>query len=338
MRPTHPIRELHDAPRAALDGLGRPNVGSYRGIVPHLDVADAAPSALYRLAHHKRWVYLAIATPDVWIGLAVVDLGYVVNSFAFAYDRQARAMLFDDTALCPPAVGRVRDADHGERVARFRDHKRDVSIVRPARTERWGIEARYPGLELVANLEPATKAPALTAIVPIDGGIASTTEKHALLRVSGEARIGGRRIDLDDACGGYDYTCGLLARLTQWRWAFLLGHAKGGERVGLNVVEGFVGEPECVAWLGDDLIGLGEGRFEFDRGRPLSPWQLKTTDGAVDLAFDAGGMHAEEQDFKLVASSFIQPVGEYTGTLDLGGKRLEIDRVLGVTEDQRTLW
>ncbi len=338
MRPTRPVRELHDVPLAALDGLGRPNVGSYRGIVAHLDVARAAPSSLYRIAHHKRWVYLAIATPDVWIGLAVVDLGYVVNTFAFAWDRQGPRMLFDDSALCPPAVGRVRDADHGERFARFRDHKRDVRIARPPRSERWGVEAHYPGLDLVANLEPATKAPSLTAIVPIDGAIASTTEKHALLRVSGEARLGGRRIDLDDACGGYDYTCGLLARLTQWRWAFLLGHAKGGERVGLNLVEGFVGEPECAAWLGDELVGLGEGRFEYDRGRPLSPWTVKTTDAAVDLAFEAGGMHAEEQDFKLVASSFIQPVGAFTGAMRIGEKSLEIERVLGVTEDQRTLW
>jgi hypothetical protein len=332
------MRMLHDAPRNALDGLGRPNVGSYRGVVSHLDVARAAPSRLYKLAHHKRWIYLAIATRDVWFGLAVVDLGYVVNTFAFAWDRARHSMLVDRSALCPPALGRVRDGDHGERVARFRDPRNDVRITRPAHSMRWAIEARYPGLEIIANLEPATAAPPITAIVPIDGGIASTTEKHALLRVSGEARVGGRRIDLDDACAGYDYTCGLLARLTEWRWGFLLGHAKSGERIGLNLVEGFVGERECAAWIGDEVVGLGEGRFEFDRGHPLAPWEVRTADGAVDLAFHAGAMHAEEQNFHLVASSFFQPVGEYTGTIVLGDKKLEVENVLGVTEDQRTLW
>lgn len=332
------MREIFDAPEAALDGTGRPNVGSFRGVVPRLDVARAAPNPLYKLAHHKRWIYLAIATEEAWLGLAVVDLGYVINSFAFAWDRATRAMILDRTALCPPGLGHVRDGDHGLRTARFRAPRHEVRIDRPAGSQRWGIEARFPGLELVANVEPATAAPALTAIVPIDGGIASTTEKHALLRASGEARIFGRRLDLDEGCAGYDYTCGLLARLTAWRWAFLLGHAKSGEQIGLNLVEGFVGEPECAAWLGDDLIGLGEGRFEYDRGHPLEPWQVRTTDGAIDLDFRAGGMHAEEQDFKLVASSFIQPVGEYTGALTLRGRRLEVERALGVTEDQRTLW
>jgi hypothetical protein len=332
------MREIFDAPRNALDGLGRPNVGSYHGVVAHLDVARAAPSPLYRFGHHKRWIYLAIATEEVWLGIAVVDLGYIVNSFAFAWDARSRAMLVDRSALCPIGVGQVRDADHGARIARFRAPKHEVRIERPAGSLRWAIEARYPGLELVANVEPFTAAPPLTAIVPIDGGVASTTEKHALLRASGEARIGGRRIDLDEGLAGYDYTCGLLARLTAWRWGFLLGRTKAGAPIGLNLVEGFVGEPECAAWIGDELIGLGEGRFEFDRGRPLSPWELRTTDGAVDLKFAPGAMHAEEQNFHLVASSFIQPVGEYSGAITLRGQRHEIDRALGVSEDQRTLW
>ncbi len=332
------MRTLADAPDAALDPGRRPNVGSYRGIVSRLDVADAAPSALYRLAHHKRWIYFAFATEDVWIGVAVVDLGYVVNSFAYAWDRRSKRMLFDGSALCPPAIGRVRDADEGERSARFLDPKHEVHVTRAPRSPRWEVSARYPGFELLATAEPLTRAPALTAIVPIDGGVASTTEKHALLRATGTARLGGRRVDLDDACAGYDYTSGLLGRLTAWRWGFLLGHAKDGTRVGVNLVEGFVGEAECAAWVGDELLGLGEGRFEFDRGQPLSPWEVRTTDRAVELAFAPGALHAEEQDFKLVASSFIQPVGEYTGTLALAGKRLELDRVIGVTEDQRTLW
>jgi hypothetical protein len=169
--------------------------------------------------------------------------------------------------------------------------------------------------------------------------VVNTTEKRALLAVRGEVKLAGTRHSLDGGLGGYDYTHGLLARRTAWRWAFAQGVARSGERVAFNLVEGFVGEPECALWAYGQLHPLAEGRFSFDAASPVSPWKVGTADGSVDLEFSPGGAHVEHKNFGVLASRFIQPMGVYRGTIRVDGHPpLELDEVLGVTEDQDILW
>ena len=204
----------------------------------------------------------------------------------------------------------------------------------------YSVRVKMRGIELHAELDTTGAPPAITAIARVgdDDRLVNTTQKRALLAVRGELNVGGWRRSLTGALAGFDYTHGLLARRTMWRWAFGLGRAKSGERVAFNLVQGFVGEPECAAWVEGEIYPLREGRFAFDRGRPLSEWRVSTADGAVDLRFKPGGMHAEHKNLGLVASRFVQPTGLYSGTLRVGGRELALDGVLGVTEDQDVLW
>ena len=108
----------------------------------------------------------------------------------------------------------------------------------------------------------------------------------------------------------------------------------------LNLVQGFVGEPECAVWVDGELHPRARGR---DRrttsASPLAPWSVRTAGGEVDLRFEPGAIHAEEHDFGVVASRFLQPAGSFTGTIRLPGRApLELDRVLGVVEDQAVTW
>ena len=169
--------------------------------------------------------------------------------------------------------------------------------------------------------------------------LVNATEKGALLAVTGAAAIAGRGSSLDGGLGGYDYTHGYLARHTAWRWAFLLGRAESGERVGLNLVQGFVGEPECALWVDGELYPLAEGRFTFDPRRPTEPWQVRTADESVDLRFEPGGIHQEHKNLGVITSRFIQPVGCFSGTIRVPGRApLVLSRALGVVEDQDVLW
>jgi hypothetical protein len=291
---------------------------------------------VYRLTHQKRWIYTAIATSDIIVGLAVVDLGYAKNTFAFAYEH-GKGMLADKSVIGHPIAGGVADGiDHGL-CANFSSGRTRIELLR--RDGALEIDAAFfPDLEIRARLDTRVAHPALSAIGPIPEGVINATEKQALLPVSGELVVRGERRSLDGAFGGWDYTHGYLARHTQWRWAYLLGRAKTGERVGLNLVEGFLGERECGVWIDDVLHPIGEGRFEFDPRAPTQPWRIRSTDGALDLHFEPGGIHAERTDFKVLKSNFVQPVGAYRGSITVGGKTYEVDRVLGVAEDQDVLW
>jgi hypothetical protein len=190
-----------------------------------------------------------------------------------------------------------------------------------------------------ASLDAAAAPPAIGAVAEVAPGRFDATEKRALLAASGTLSAGGRTISLDGGIGGYDFTSGLLARRTRWRWGFALGRTARGEPFGLNLVEGFVGEAECAAWIGSELLPLGEGRFAFDGERPADSWRVRTADGAADLVMRPGAVHEEKRDLLLVRSRFVQPCGDWSGTLAPSNREpVRIGRALGVTEDQDVTW
>lgn len=336
--PVLAMRKLLDPPPSVLSAsTGAPMDGSFRGPLPRVDLSSV-DGALFRLAHHKKWTYVGIATDEVYVAVAIVDLGYVANAFAFAFEKGS-GMLFDRSSLGPPfAVQLGDDAEEGV-LGRFELGATRFRVERPAGASAYDVDLRAPGFELRARLDTAGAPPPISAIARLPGRCLNATQKRALLPVTGTATINGRTHRLDGGLAGIDYTHGLLARHTAWRWAFALGRAASGEKVGLNLVEGFVGEAECAVWVDGDLIPVGEGRFDFDPKRPLDPWRVRTADGGVELRFEPGGIHQEHKNLVVAKSHFLQPVGAYSGTLTLPGRApLTLDRVLGVTEDQDVLW
>jgi hypothetical protein len=333
------MRELSPPPRRVLRPSGALDAGSFRGALPPVDWSGLHRTRWFQLAHHKRWIYFALATDELFIAAAVVDLGYASNAFAFAFDKASKRMLADVTSLGPPFVGSVGDTMGAGCRANFRLGGSQVSLTRSSDASPYRLFLSMPDLRLEAAVSAPDSPPPVAAIAELPNGCANATEKRVLLPVVGDAWVAGKRYRLDGGHGGYDYTNGYLARHTAWRWAYAMGHAQSGERVGINLVSGFNGERECAIWVEDEVTGVGEGLFDFDPKNPRAPWRITTADGAVDLDFVPGGLHAEHKDLGLVRSRFIQPVGLYRGTLRVAGREpIVLDEVLGVAEDQDVLW
>jgi hypothetical protein len=336
------VRTLTTAPDDALDPLTlAPRFGSYRGGLSRIEVSRAVrgPFApLTRIAHHKRWLYVAIARDPILVAFAVVRLGYAANAFAFVYHAGERRFLAQTASLGPAFAASVNDtAGPGARAA-YRLGGTRMSVARDSQNASYAVDVSGDGIELRARLDPAGTPPAISAIARVPGNLVAATEKRALLRVTGEVVAGGQCFALDGGLAAYDHTNGLLARRTAWRWAFALGLARDREPFALNLVEGHVGEAECAAWTPDDVHPLAEGRFRFDRARPLDAWSVTTADGAVDLAFSPRAVHAETRNLGIIRSRFVQPVGTFAGTVQLPGRKVELGAMLGVTEDQDVLW
>lgn len=336
------MRTLTAPPSAVVDPVTHAlAVGSFRGGVPRVDTSLGGKGPLFRVAHEKRWIYAAIASGDLFVAAAVVRLGYVANAFAFAFDRNVGRIVARTSIVAPPFAAQVGDTGGEGARAVIRWPGANIGIVRRAGERDYKLEIDAPDLTVSARLSSASMPPRIGAIAEIPGpsGLFNATEKGALLPVTGEAIARGRRYDLDGALGGYDFTCGLLARRTAWRWAFALGHAKSGERVALNLVQGFVGEPECAVWIDGDLLPVSEGRIDLDTSDPRAPWRVSTVDREIDLRFEPGDVHAEHRDYGVVSSKFIQPIGAYSGSIRVPDRApIELDRVLGVAEDQDILW
>lgn len=319
------MRTLAPPPPSFVDtGSGEPVVGSFAGGLP---AGTPAPRGLSDRVRRKAWLYLAVATDDVWLSAAIVDLGYATNAFVFVAPRRGseRGLLFERTLLGPPGAARVT-----REVATF--ERRGVSL----RLGGAAASLRLPGLELAAAFDAAGAPPAIGAVVALEGGAITATEKRALLAATGTLALGDRRFTLDGGVAGYDFSTGFMPRRTRWRWAFALGRTAEGEPVAFNVVEGFVGEAECALFARGSVRPLVEPRFVFDPERPLAPWRIEGK--GIDLTFTPRALYAQRTNLLLVRSRFVQPAGVFHGTIHAGGKDHRLEGVAGVVEDQDVLW
>ncbi len=331
------LRTLAPSPSSFLDArTGAPAIGSYEGPLPRIDVSKHLIDRAFR---RKKWLYVGLASSEVWVSLAIVRMGYATSAFAFVLDLDSHKMLADETIVGPPRAASIVDDVHGAGVlARFGFGKASLSIERRGPTME--LRARFGALAIDAALDESRSPPPISAIAELGApGLISATEKRVLTTVRGSITTATQRIVLDEstgAVGGYDYTHGLMPRHTQWRWAYAMGHAKDGQPIAFNLTSGFVGEAECAAFRASSIHPLCEPRFVFDVDHPERPWKL-TGDG-IDLTFEVGAVHAQNTNLVLVRSKFLQPGGRFRGTIRIDGKDVEIDGVPGVVEDQDVLW
>jgi len=344
--------DLPAAPGSVEDDHGQPRFGSYAGSIPEVNLFRLRGAyhlgMLGRLAKHKRWHYVMLATPEVLAVLSVAELGYTANAFACAVDLREGRVLFDRGYMgLPSPFTTISDRPSGGASARFPGPGLRCSIVRPSNEDPFRINARasrWRGGPFSCSAEIAAgQAPPLTMIGPVPGdGVVNVTQKWSALPASGTLEAGGRRYALQGGMAGLDYTNGYLARRTAWRWAFASGRLPDGTAVGLNLVEGFneasEGANENALWIGDRLISLDRARFEYDKSRMLDPWRVTTGDGGIELIFRPLHAHREERDYRIVKSHFVQPLGLFEGRIKLEERVLSIDGLPGVVEDQDILW
>lgn len=335
---------LTDAPWDAVDRVtGLPRYGSYRGALRQVDLSRLSPSRLERLAHHKRWVWGMVSTDTLAVTFAVVDLGYATSTFGYVWSA-AEGMLVDRAVLGVPGLGSVRRDDVDRVRARFRappfGARASVSVREPTFGDRIEVQVKLDGLTLSGQADLRGPSP-MTAIAKVDGGIVNVTEKRVLAPFVGAALVNGRRIPLGEAeraVLGWDVTDGLLPRATRWKWAFAQGRLMDGGRFALNLVEGFVGAPECTLWIDDVVVPLDEGRFVFDPAAPLGPWRVVSACGGVELEVTPTAMHRDQQDLKVIRSRFVQAIGLGRGVVRHGGKERRFVDVVAVVEDQDMKW
>ncbi|MBA2663407.1 MAG: DUF2804 domain-containing protein [Bradymonadaceae bacterium] len=346
---------LARVPASIADAGGQPRFGTFEGELVTVDLSRLrAPFQLpihRRILKHKRWQYAAIATEEVLVVMAVIDATYAASGFIYAIDRVQKRVLFDHSFMgLPGLLVHVGDQPGAGHDSRFRTLGAHMGTHRGYGTKPYVVEAdiarmrtlHKPGVRLRGEVVTDAGGPALTVIAPVPEGVVNITQKWLGLPTQGVLEVGSRRFSLDGGLAGLDYTQGYLARRTSWRWALALGRLADGTSLGINLVEGFNESSEVAnenaLWLGDRLIPLGRARFEFDKGDPGAPWRITTSDGVVDLSFEAIHVHTEHRDLKVLTSYFVQPCGLFEGTIKVDGHVFEVHALAGVTEDQDVYW
>lgn len=323
-------RTLSPPPARFRAPTGAIALGSYAGPLPAIDFRHEGTTR--RLIREKRWLFVALTTPGLWVSVAVVKTGYAATRFGYAYDTTARRLLASFTELGPPTRATVAADPHQPGLlASFGD------VLTATRTDA-GLDLRvtHPSLVVEASIHALHAPSAIAAIAEVGRERVSATEKRALLSTRGIVRAGDRTYRLEGGLAGYDYTHGHMPRRTRWRWAFGMGRTPEGAPVGFNLVEGFMGEAECASFGAGNVHPLGEGRFDFDAAHPERPWRIEG-DG-VDLTFEPGAVHRQTTRLLVVRSRFLQPIGVFRGTVRVGDRDVCVDGFPGVTEDQDATW
>ena len=334
---------LAPAPSSLLLSDGTPATGRYEGRIAQLDwrglvAADQRPF-WWRTLRHKRWQYLGIGAQQVFIGLAIVDLGWGCTAFAYLFDRRSRRLLADWSQDGIKGLsGAVSDAPVEGSWAHFKGPSARLGWRHDAGTDSLGVDVRVAGLTVQATVALADAPPFLLAVGPIGeagSGLAHATQKTSALSVQGWAQAGGQRFDLGTAVASLDSSHGLLEHRTAWQWA--CAHRPG---LGFNLQAGYFGAHENALWLDGQLIPLGAARFDFDEADPMSPWRVRTDDGLLDLDFQPEGARGERRNLGLVASRYVQPVGTFSGHVKPapGAAPRPVHELLGVTEDHSSRW
>lgn len=224
----------------------------------------------------KRWRWVGAFTDEVMLCAAEANIAGVPVSWWAIWDRQARTMAERTRKGRPEAV--VGESS--------------VAVDSPPYRLRLDV-GRGSAVETI-SLHGAQ--PIWTRKTPVE--------------VTGEVRMGERRIVLTGARGLMDESAGYHARHTEWKWSTGVGATADGTPVTWNLVTGLHDADEAserTVWIGDTPHHVAPQPFADDLAAV----------GA--LSFDAESTRAHRENRLILASDYEQPFGTFEGSLPEAG-------------------
>lgn len=326
---------LPAAPSAVFEG-GHPNLGPFAGAIPNVDFAGGT----LRRLRLKEWHYTAITTERHFVAVALVQLGYVANFFAYVVDRKRPERPAMTERLIPFGRGLRFAASSLSGETRF-EHGRDrLRAVQRPDGFAISIDVDLDGRRLSGQFDCLDGSSASLVHRLSHGGIAYT-HKATLYRVSGDLRFDGEALlDEGKALGTLDWTRSEAARVTTWKWASFAGRDVDGREVGLNLSAQVYDDPngdslENFLYGRDGVSALGGVVFELPRAPRHMPWRIRSKQGEeVDLIFEPQGARAQDVGLGVIESRFVQPYGTFHGHV----RDHRLHGVFGVVEDHHAVW
>lgn len=316
-----------------------PLVGSYAGscLDTPLRCRTRGVSRFRQAISEKHWQWFCAMDSSLAVGGAVVDAGLFGTAFLWVFDRERGELLADTDVLVPAPLVHVGTAPGEGDVAR-------ISIpgcrLRLSRSQ-GGLTVNGHAGPVSCSLSFEPKGTPVTAIAPVaerNGGVNVTQKETGMVATGAVDITGGHGADAvrtDSGGGGAageskgetgwfdidgegmtDYTHGLLARETQWRWAIGNCHTETGQSVGFNLVAGFNEGRENAVWIDGSPQAVGTATFETTPLESGAPWHVRTACETVALTLTVEGYRAQDIDIGLLRSQYHQPIGRWSGHID----------------------
>jgi hypothetical protein len=342
--PAH-LAGFEPPPPTLVDDAGRQHLGRFAGPPSRTNLIDARYRGLprpLRWLRLKEWQAFQIATPRLFVNLALFDAKLMALLQAKVYDRERAAKFIHEHKLRPGAL-EIADQLLDSRTAyssrrgslsftnRLAEGRIEIELDLPARGDVPRMAGRLTvladrGASQVVSL-PFAKDVGMYShkgMFPIEGSLEIGDETHTL-RASDSLAL------MDDHKGYYPY-------VMRWDWVTSAAHV-GGRAIGFNLTRNQCRDPEqfnenCV-WIDDRVARLPAVTFEREKPRePGERWRIRDAEGRVDVAFEPSVPGDVRVNALIVESRYRGPFGTFYGTLEAEGfERISIDGMFGMGEE-----
>ncbi len=335
----------YDAPPAALVEDGHQRFGRFHGPPPRANLLDALvgrwPRALRRL-RLKEWQALQLTSPELFLNLALFDVGLMALRQVKIYDRGRKLKHLHERKLRPgvlhladqlaDSTNRHADRDgHLEFRNRFTAGAIDVDLAVAA-------SKTAPAVRGAFTVHVDRGAPQVVSL-PFAGDVGMYSTK-GLFPVTGELEVDGRvhRFTAADTLALLDDHKGYYPYVMQWDWVTSAGFVDG-VGCGFNLTRNQVREPDryhenCV-WQGDRIGRLPAVTFTREHVRAAGErWQIRDREGRVDVTFEPTVAGDVKVNAVVVKSKYRGPFGTFRGQLEPEGLApLVVDGWFGMGEE-----
>ncbi|MFZ6691747.1 DUF2804 domain-containing protein [Undibacterium sp. SXout20W] len=331
---------LPPVPAAIVDAAGQPCFGKFFGALADINWSGLKSpyrrNLWWQRVHHKRWQYLALASDDLFCGIAIVDVGWTNTAFAYVFDRQKKQIIanFSQDGL-PGLTSRLHSKPATGAASHFHFLHNRIDFCHADDASFATLDVVCGEFSIQAQLEVQQALPSLSAIGTVVDGTVHATVKSGGMPVTGDVIVAGVHFVLDGGIASMDHSNGFLARETAWRWA-----SAHNLEIGFNLQSGYFGDQENALWIDGEIISLGAACFDFNPDNPLDIWHISTDDGLLDVVFQPEGCRQEDKNLFIAASRYVQPIGTFSGWVkaDKNAEPRAFSNLVGVTEDHFSRW
>lgn len=323
------MKTILDNPKALLkDGKSLP-YGIYSGLIADAhtsfwDVEGFFPKR--RRSQRKCWIYFGSFSPDLYLGFAIADAGFISTAFCYFYIPSLQLFVEDKTTL---PLGFKENFDPNL----FDDWKLGAFQISSQGKK---ISISYKG-KFELNASCIENENGFSFVCPSEGRPFNYTYKNLLLPTKINIKYKGKTYNSEGNSGGLDFSKGYPPKQTVWKWASVTGQTASGKPIAINLVSEHNANMENAVWLDGKRIIVSDATFQKEAPFDKNPWYIKTNDGILDIEFTPQGARSENINIIAMKSIFTQPYGQFKGKISIDGQE-EVFTGFGVVEDHLAVW
>lgn len=330
-------REITD-PVALLDAHGKLNpeaVGYSRTPLHDTSGIGAGTRAWGR---NKRWEYWAVTTPGYILALTVSSLDYAAVHSILVYERKTGRVLERDV-VAPLAGSATLPGSAGDGPARATTKKLQIAIDEvPGGTL---LRGKSAGVDFEVMAHRPEGHQSLGVVVPFSKNRFQYTLKDVARPATGWLEVDGERhsVPAGESWAVLDHGRGRWPYKMTWNWGAASGR-QGGEVLGLQMGGKWTdgsGSTENSLLIDGQLYKISEELdWHYDTTDWLAPWKI--TGPSVELEFTPFWDRMSSTELLVLGSRGHQCFGHFTGSVQVGERRVRIVGLLGWAEEMRNRW